>query len=439
MISTKFQNAQLIECLLSPQVQVQLPAESEEVPAKLKPAEVAKVFTDHVPGVGNFLFRQQRGQYVLKFIQIAYKDGWTAFQATPLHNHLKWLMRLIVHYGHEGKPGAAAYLTEVAEAFMDCQAVQARVVERVGLQIRGVTTNFRGLVMALVGEYKTMALKMLAAERIMQGKAHDDATPTHYENRLTADIGQQIGLNADDVRRAALDEHARARFSKLRPHDANLAAARARELFDLEAFLQALTSELNSFNASSAAESLPRLFLDWASEHISEKHVVFDEDTCTRVEVDCMFVMAVIEMLFLGQVDVLADETYRGHKLRELFGQHQMEAYLDAEEELGENHNTDKDDVSFACKELTNAVEANFTPANCTNNVDDDCILNSSRKDNKRCKKLVTKHSSDRRDSSGEALLSLLGAFSPVSVMSMFGSLFDSLWPSNGTESTINA
>lgn len=316
---------QLLEALLSSDVCVQLPADGQEVKAHLSAAQVAKVFTDHVPGVRNFLFRQQRGQHVLKFLQVAYAEGWSAFRGTSLDHHLKWLMRLIVHYGHGGKPGAGQYLSDVAEAFMDCQAVQARVVERIGLKIRGVTTTFRGLVIALVGEYKTMAVKMLAAERISQGKAHDDATPTHYENRLTADLGQQLGLNADDVRRATLDEHARARFGKLSTFDVQAASARARELFDLEALLQALVSELNSFSAESPPESLPQLFLDWASENITQKHLVFDEETCTRIDVDRVLAMGVLEMLFLGRLVVHTSEVYRDVKLSDLFIPQQIE------------------------------------------------------------------------------------------------------------------
>jgi hypothetical protein len=318
MNSTNAQRARLVENLLSPEVQVHLPADGEEVEAKLSAAEVAKVFTEHVPGVGKFLFRQQPGQYVLKFVQVAYKDGWNAFRGTDLHDHLKWLMRLIVHYGYEGKPGASQYLAEVAEAFMDCQAVQARVVERIGLQIRGVAADFQGLLTALVGEYKTMSLKMLAAERLAQGRASDDATPTHYENRLTEDIGQLIGLNADDVRRAGLDEHARARFAKLRANDAQAAAVRCREMFDLDALLQATVSELNSFSESSVPNSMPRLFLNWVSRNMAEKHLVFDEETCTRVDVDCSLVLAIFEVVFLGEL-TSADDNYRGASLQEIF------------------------------------------------------------------------------------------------------------------------
>lgn len=319
MVLSAVQRAELVERMLSPEVQVQVPVSVEEVEAKLTSEQVAEVFTRHVPGVHNFLFRQQPGQHALRFMQSAYQDGFRAFKGTALEQHLKWLFRLIVHYGHEGKSDASQSLKEVAEAFMDCQAVQARVVERVGLQIRGVTANFHGLVTALLGEYKTVALKMLAVERIMQGKAHDDATPTHYENRLTADIGGLIGLNADDVRRAGLDEHAHARFAKLPADQAHLAAARCRELFDLDAFLQAFVSEVNSFSEQSSNNSLPRLFLDWVAQNLSEKHVVFDEDTCTHVDIDRTLAMAILEVLFRGRLVGMADEECRATKLRDIF------------------------------------------------------------------------------------------------------------------------
>lgn len=204
---------------------------------------------------------------------------------------------------------------------MDCQAVQARVVEKVGLQIRGVAADFQGLLTSLVGEYKAVALKMLAAERLAQGRARDDPTPTHYENRLAADVGPLIGLNADDVRRAALDEHARARFARLRANEAQAAADRCRALFDLEALLSAIVSELNSFNASSLPNSMPRLFLDWALGNMIEKHLVFDEETLTHVEVDCTLVKAILEVVFLGQLAGAGNELYRGGALCNLFVQ----------------------------------------------------------------------------------------------------------------------
>jgi len=284
-------------------------------------------------------------------------------------------------------------LTQVAEAFMDCQAVQARVVERIGLQIRGVTTNFRGLVVALVGEYKSMALKMLAAERIAQGKAHDDATPTHYENRLTADIGTELGLNASDVRSADLDHHAQSRFARLRAHEVESAAARARELFDVEALLQALVSELNSFSASSAPDSLSRLFLDWASENITEKHIVFDEETCSQVDVDCTFVMAILEVVFLGRLGVCADRMYRESKLADLF-----EPKISANEQVV---NKSEEEGSYASA-ASNVVKA----------------------------KLAIQTSKVQNSTQNLGLVALIGAITfPFRLIEMFGNFFDELWP----------
>lgn len=192
-------------------------------------------------------------------------------------------------------------------------------IERVGLQIQGVAADFRGLVMALVGEYKGMAVKMLAAERNTKLRLDEDGNPVHYENRLTADIGAMLGLNAADIRRAKLDEHACQRFACLDKTECKAVSARCRELFDLEAFLGAFASEINSFSVCSAPTSLAGLFLDWAAKRLSKKHIVFDEDTCTRVEVSRPLVFAVLEDLFLGGPKAGANEVYRGEHLRELF------------------------------------------------------------------------------------------------------------------------
>jgi len=318
-ISDAERTSRLVAALLSPAVQVQEPADVEDVPCKLSPEEVAQVFSDHVPGVCNFLFRQQPGVYSLNFIVAAYETGLAAFRNTPLHSHFTRLLRLVVHYGHENRPGASGYLREVAEAFMDCQAVQARTVERVGLQIQGVTVDFRGLVVALLGDYKGLALKMLAAERIMKLHLPEDDNPVHYENRLTADIGPRLGLDAVEIRRAELDEHARSRFRRLPEADRDAAAARCRELFDLDAFLGAFSGEVNSFSADSPSNSLPCQFLNWVSEQLTQKHIVFDEDTCSRVEVDRPLLIAVLEHLFLAGTQASAKEIYRGESVRELF------------------------------------------------------------------------------------------------------------------------
>lgn len=309
----------LVERLLSPEVQVPLPVEAAEEPDRLSKEEVRKVILDHVQGVERFLYRDMPGMYSLPMIVKAYTTGLPAFEGTPVHRHLLWLLRLTVHHGHAEKPEAARHLREVAEAFMDCQAVQARVIERVGLEIRGVRADFHGLVMRLVGDYKSMALKMLAADRIRRRFASDDGNPTHYENRLTADLGKQLGLNQDDIRRASLDEHAAVRFQRLDGRDLKFAAARCRELFDIEAVIKALMAEVNSFSEHSPKESLPHQFLEWASTRLQDKHIVFNEEDCTCVAVGEPLALAVVEDLFLGKPSAPPEEMYRGTSLQSIF------------------------------------------------------------------------------------------------------------------------
>jgi len=120
---------ELIDCLVSPEVQVALEKDSDEIESKLTDAEVANVFVRYLgPDVRYMLFRQLPGKYALEFIQASYRQGFTKLRGTIVENHLKWMLRSIVHYAHEGRPDASSYLRDVAEAFTSCQAVQARVV-----------------------------------------------------------------------------------------------------------------------------------------------------------------------------------------------------------------------------------------------------------------------------------------------------------------------
>jgi hypothetical protein len=306
--------------LLSSAVQLPVPSQASEETSRLSSAEVAKVFERHVPGVEKFLYRQQHGVFSLKFMQGAYEEGLRAFHGTDLNNHLLWLFRLVVHHGADDKPGASKYLREVAEAFTDCQAVQARTIEKVGLQLRGLALDFRGQLVRLVGEYKAMAIKMLAVEECTKLGGPDDFNdPAHFENRLIADLGEMAGLNKADIRQAEVDSHAHSRFRPFKGTKLEKAAARLHELFDLEALLKAFASEVSTFGAQSQQDSLPRLFLEWAGERMKEKHIVFDEETCTQVEVGDELALAVVEVVFLGMPSCSNEDTYRGSRILDLF------------------------------------------------------------------------------------------------------------------------
>jgi len=311
----------LVDRLMSPEVQ--LPATVEQVAGveheRLTADEVRSVFVKHVPGVESFVYRGMRGRHVLGTIVSAYFDGVPAFSGTPVHGHLLSLMRLTVHGAHDGQPVAASRLRDIAEAFMDCMAVQGRVILRVGNEISGVSLDFRGLITQLVGNQKEIALKILAVEHVRLGGVGDDRNnPTHYENRLTADLGEELGLNADDIVTARLDEHA-CRFAPLEGDALDSAADRCRELFDVDALLQSLVAEINSFSAEAQPESLAAQFLTWAAASLSEPHVVFSTADPHHVDVGAPLVLACLEQLFAGSVQAPAEEQQNGRSIAELF------------------------------------------------------------------------------------------------------------------------
>lgn len=327
---------ELVDHLLSADVQVPLPLDIDDVPAKLTQDEVKAVFIEHVPGVERFLYRMQPEVRSLQFCLTAYQDGLAAYRGTPAHEQLVRLMRYVVHQAHEGNPEAALHLREVAEAFQECQAAQARAIQRVGLRMHGVPCDLKGLVTNLVGEYKSLAIRMCAAQPITwsssrKGKSrHQTArarslspwqTPRdlHYENRLITDLGDDLGLDAAEVRQAQLDEHASTRYRPLSKFVREAVLQQCREFFDMPALLQAFTSEANSFSADSPEQSLPRIFIDWSSNHICPKHVVLDEETCSKVQINDALALAVLETLFFGEPKAPPEEMYQGRPINSYF------------------------------------------------------------------------------------------------------------------------
>eukprot|EP00746_Dinoflagellata_sp_MGD_P162419 gnl/MRDRNA2_/MRDRNA2_89963_c0_seq1.p1 gnl/MRDRNA2_/MRDRNA2_89963_c0~~gnl/MRDRNA2_/MRDRNA2_89963_c0_seq1.p1 ORF type:complete len:393 (+),score=69.36 gnl/MRDRNA2_/MRDRNA2_89963_c0_seq1:113-1180(+) len=302
----------LAERLATSSVQLPAAAENIEEPARLSSEDIANVFISHVPGVRNFLYRDTPGQHSLSFIQQAYANGLKKFQGTSLNSFYTGLLRLIVHHGYADQQGCAGYLFEVAEAFKDCQDVQARVIERVGLQIRGVTLDFRGHLVKLVGDYKNWALKMLAFEQT------GSSNTIHFENHCALELGDRLGLNKADMQRAEHDEEVGRRFTRMREPERLKLACRFRDLLDMEALLKAIAAEINSFSESSPAESMARHFVSWASQSMSQPHLLLD-DTSFGVEVENDVVLAILEVVFLGKTFATESELIRGSKICDAF------------------------------------------------------------------------------------------------------------------------
>lgn len=302
----------LAEKLASSSVQLAAAVESVEEPARLSSNEIANVFISHVPGVRNFLYRDTPGQYSLSFITQAYVNGLKKFQGTNLHSFYTGLLRLIVHHGHSGQPGCAGYLFEVAEAFKDCQDVQARVIERVGLQLRGVMLDFRGHLVKLIGDYKNMALKMLAFEET------GSSNTIHFENHCALELGDTLGLNQADIKRAEHDEEVGRRFTRMREPKRMQLQSRFRDLLDMEALLKGIAAEMNSFSESSPAESMARQFMTWASQSMTQPHLLLDDESF-GVDVESETVLAILEIVFFNTTFAGDSELIRGTKIRDAF------------------------------------------------------------------------------------------------------------------------
>ena len=78
---------------------------------------------------------------------------------------------------------------------------------------------------------------------------------------------------------------------------AGQAAQRFKELFDLEALTKTLCNELNSFSETTAKDSLAGQFMKWADEKMPQKHLIFDEETCSKVVVEGPLAFALLEAI----------------------------------------------------------------------------------------------------------------------------------------------
>lgn len=87
----------------------------------------------------------------------------------------------------------------------------------------------------------------------------------------------------------------------------------------MKAFVSACASELSTFGAETPADSLPALFIEWADKTMTQKHLIFDAETCMRVEVGPDLALAVVETVFLGEPACGQAATYRGERLVSLF------------------------------------------------------------------------------------------------------------------------
>jgi len=187
-------------------------------------------------------------------------------------------------------------------------------IERVGMELRGVTLDFRGHVARLVGNYKRMALQMLSVHET------GSMNTVHYENWLLCEFGDRLGFDTTDVRRAKHDEEVRRRFRPMSEKQRRSFEGKMKEHFDIEAMLKAFVAEANSFGESSSKDSLARQMMDWANDHMTQPHVIFD-DACTSVIIDDELALAIVEVALLGRMFAEPTNGFRGVLLCELFQQ----------------------------------------------------------------------------------------------------------------------
>lgn len=295
----------LAKLLASPAAQLRAPETPEEVPMRLSLPEVAKLFLDRVPGVQRFVVQGRRGHFSLKTLQAAYAQGLPA--AGERRERLLRLLRLVVHRCHDGGAQGNEPLRELAEAFREGDAAQARAIERAAVQV-GEPADFRGRLLQLAGERKAAALRALAVESCAEQGLHGEGDAERYEQRLLRDLGDALGLNEADVQMAALDEEALARFAPLSTQERLQTTARFQELFDVEALISVVVSEVRNSDSGSPPTSLASALFRWAAERTRRAGAFHELEARLRSAMDAALALCILEVLLLGRPGIPVQE-----------------------------------------------------------------------------------------------------------------------------------
>lgn len=266
---------------LAPQPQGELP--------RLSPQQIRSTIEGWVPEAGTWIAPRSNGTKALDFLVKSYSHGFPALPAS-LSRHCSEGVRLIV--GALADPEQAgikptrakAIARTLAEAYTGCQAVQARTVDTLQGEVRGLTArSLPAQLRMLVEEYRERALDRTVCHFHPNAPTAGDGTPQqqlpHLANRYRRHLGSSIGTSRPRLEAAAADRNAAGPLPTPRAE----AEARFWQEFDLSELCFAVAADVNQ--AREEAERLVdrKLLLDWAGSHPEIGHRVFYDEAAPEL------------------------------------------------------------------------------------------------------------------------------------------------------------
>lgn len=196
------------------------PKPTKEMP-RLSPQEITETIERYVPEASTWIAPRSNGTKALEFLIKSYDTGLPAFPAVSAH--LAEGVRIIVWAVRNPKEAgltqarAKDLATQLAESYTNCQAVQARVIDALQAEIRGVASHsLSAQVRSLVEDQREMALDRTVCHFHPQATITDDGSPheqlPHLANRYRRHLGKAVGMGGHRLEAARTDRNAQLRL-----------------------------------------------------------------------------------------------------------------------------------------------------------------------------------------------------------------------------------
>lgn len=259
-------------------------AQPEREFPKLSPSEVRKTVIDLVPDAASWVAPRSGGTKAMDFLVQSYSSGFPALPAAA-SKHCAAGVRLIV--GALADPEAAGLklgrakvlARTLAEAYTGCQAVQARTVDMLQGEVRGLTSqSLPAQLRVLVEEYREAALDRMVCHFHPDAPTAGDGTPTmqlpHLGNKYRRHLGSSIGVCGPRMEAAKSDRNASGKL----PSSRKLAEEQFWKEFDLQELCQAIVADVNQASDDAERRIDRRLLLEWAGSQPGLGYRVFYDE-----------------------------------------------------------------------------------------------------------------------------------------------------------------
>lgn len=202
---------------------------------------------------------------------LSYRHGVPAQASAPaLHQYTKLALRYILHHvSEEGqhKQNKVKILSSLAEAFQECQQVQARTIDKLFGTMTGRDLGLRGQLFELVDFVKQQTLDEVTLKLnpyCLSPSADMHQQMPHIQSAYVAAVGEQLGLRGVET----------SRVDRLKPRLGQRQLVAFMEAyvqtFPVEDVVQAFVRDVNQTDASADRVVDHDALFAWAVRHLHD-------------------------------------------------------------------------------------------------------------------------------------------------------------------------